>query len=260
MKIAITGKGGVGKTTFASILARLYAEDGRNVLAVDADPDANLASAIGVPLGEIDKIVSLTEMHDLIEERTGSKVGSMGGIFRLNPKVDDLPDTLCFRYNGIRLLVMGRSKEGGSGCYCPENTLLKSLVSHLILERDDIVILDMEPGIEHITRGTAKGVDAFIVVVEPGMRSIQTAKQIDLLALDIGIGAVLAVGNKIQRKEDEEIIREALAGIEVVGFISYDQEAINTDLAGASTFSTSKSMIEQIKRIKDKLESRAISQ
>lgn len=259
MKIAVTGKGGVGKTTFAAIMARLYAEEGRAVLAVDADPDANLASAIGVPPEELGKIVSLTEMHDLIEERTGTKIGSMGGIFKLNPRVDDLPETLCYSYDGIRLLAMGRSKEGGSGCYCPENTLLRSLISHLILERDDVVIMDMEPGIEHITRGTAKGVDAFIVVVEPGMRSIQTARQIDRLALDIGVGSVLAVGNKLQRKEDKEIIRDALSGIEVIGFISYHQEAINADLAGNSSFSTSSRIVEEIKEIKDLLESRAIS-
>lgn len=260
MKIAITGKGGVGKTTFAAIMARLYAEEGRSVLAVDADPDANLASAIGIPPDELSKVVSLTEMKDLIEDRTGAKIGSIGGIFKLNPKVDDLPEALCYRKDGIRLLVMGRSKEGGSGCYCPENSLLRSLISHLILERDDVVILDMEPGIEHITRGTAQGVDAFIVVVEPGMRSIQTAKQIDRLAMDIGVQSVLAVGNKVQREEDKGIIREALSGIEVVGFVSYHQEAIDADLAGAPSFYTSSKMVEEIQEIKDVLESRTGSQ
>jgi CO dehydrogenase maturation factor len=177
MKIAITGKGGVGKTTLASLLSHLYKEDGRRVIAVDADPDANLASALGISREESAKIKPLADMAELIEERTGAKKGSMGGIFKLNPKVDDIPEGIGYHLNGIILLIMGKSKAAASGCYCPENVLLRRLLKHLVIERREVIIVDMEAGIEHLTRGTAESVDTFIVVVEPGQRSLQTAVQ-----------------------------------------------------------------------------------
>ena len=173
MKIAVTGKGGGGKTTLASILSHLYKEDGRRVIAVDADPDANLASALGISREESAKIKPIADMAELIEERTGAKKGSMGGIFKLNPKVDDIPEGIGYHLNGIILLIMGKSKAAASGCYCPENVLLRRLLKHLVIERREVIIVDMEAGIEHLTRGTAESVDAFIVVVEPGQRSLQ---------------------------------------------------------------------------------------
>src|SRR4030043_625647 len=202
MKIAITGKGGVGKTTLASLLSHIFAAEGKRVIAVDADPDANLASALGIPKDESEKIRPVADMAELIEERTGAKVGSMGGMFKLNPKVDDLPEGIGYHLNSIILLTMGKSKAAASGCYCPENALLRRLLSHLVIERSEVVIVDMEAGIEHLTRGIAVSVDAFIVVVEPGQRSMQTARAVFEMADKLDIQKVFVVANKVRGSED----------------------------------------------------------
>src|SRR5512136_209309 len=185
MKLAISGKGGVGKTLLAALLSREYAGNGYEVLAIDADPDTNLASALGFP--DPDEITPISEMKELIEERTGVIPGQPGVMFKLNPKVDDIPEKFARKIDGIRLMVMGKIKKGGSGCYCAENTLLQALIVHLLLARNEVVILDMAAGIEHLGRATAKYVDKLIVVVEPGRKSVETALRIKKLAQDIGL-------------------------------------------------------------------------
>ena len=254
MKIAITGKGGVGKTTLAGLLARLYAAEGRSVLAVDADPDANLASALGISPEVASRALPLAEQSDLIEERTGSRPGSPGGMFSLNPKVDDIPDAYSIRHEGVRLLVVGKSKEAGSGCYCPENVLLRRLISHLILRIDEVVILDMEAGIEHLTRGTAGSVNAFIVVVEPGQRSMQTARQIESLARGLGVKEVFVVGNKIRQDSERDFILRHLEGMKFLGFMSYAGDAVTADLDGKSPYDASPGVREEAKKIKAALD------
>ncbi len=196
MKIAITGKGGVGKTTFSSMIARMFADEGFRVVAVDADPDANLALALGFPkdvypdanlalaLGfpkdVYESIVPISEMKKLVSERTATSEGTFNKMFKLNPKVDDIPEKYCKEHNGVGLLTLGTVDTGGTGCVCPEHVLLKRLCSHLILQSNDVVVMDMEAGIEHLGRGTAQGVDAFIVVVEPGERSLQTYRKVKI--------------------------------------------------------------------------------
>ncbi|MBN2403002.1 MAG: AAA family ATPase [Spirochaetes bacterium] len=229
MKIAISGKGGVGKTTLAGVLTYYLAEKGNRVIAVDADPDANLASALGI---DSTGIIPIAGMESLIEERTGAKPGTSGSFFKINPKVDDLPEKLWIEKGNIRLMVMGTVKKGGAGCICPESTLLKNLISHLVLFRNEVVILDMEAGIEHLGRAVASSVDVLIVVVEPGKRSIETAKHIKSLAEDIGIKNVSVVGNKIRKKSDEEFIIENLNGMQVLGFLPFDETLVESDITG----------------------------
>ncbi len=253
MKIAVTGKGGVGKTTLAGGLARLLADEGYNVIAVDADPDANLASSLGIPEGEMADVVPIADMKDLIAERTGSKPGTFGTYFKMNPKVDDLPEALSKVHAGVRLLVMGTVKEGGGGCVCPESVMLKALLQHLLLARDDVVILDMEAGLEHLGRGTAGAVDAMLVVIEPGMRSLQTAATIRKLAADLKITRVLVVLNKVQSPEEAEVIASKLEGLPLLGSISYNQRVRRADLEGTSPYDADPGFVEEIRAIKKRL-------
>lgn len=254
MKIAITGKGGVGKTTLSALLSHIYSSEGKKVIAVDADPDANLAAALGISKDELSSIRPIADLTDLIEERTGVKPGTPGGIFRLNPKVDDIPDGFGFRLGNTTLLVMGKSRAASSGCYCPESALLKRLLKHLILERDEIIIVDMEAGIEHLTRGTAEGVDGFIVVVEPGQRSIQTALSVKRLAAELGIKKIFAVANKTRGESDISFIKESLNGIELLGAISFNNDIMEADVKGLPSNKASSIAVEEVKKIKINLE------
>jgi CO dehydrogenase maturation factor len=235
LKIAIGGKGGVGKTTITSLLARCLAADENNkVIAIDADPVANLAAGLGIP--EDKPITPISELTDLIAERTGATPGTMGGFFTLNPKVDDIPDRFSLERDGVKLLVMGTVQSGGSGCICPESTILKALMNHLVLVRDDIVVMDMEAGVEHLGRATSASVDALIVVVNPGARSRAAATKIRKLGLDIGIKNILILGNRVNGPEDEQLIRESLSDFEIIGFIPEQDEIVNADRAGRRAF------------------------
>ena len=256
-KLAITGKGGVGKTTLAAILARLYAAEGRPVLAIDADPDANLGAALGISEEQLRKVTPIASMDELIHERTGSRPGTTGGIFKLNPKVDDIPERFSVQRDGVRLLVMGTVKKGGSGCICPESALLKSLLTHLLLRREEVVILDMEAGIEHLGRGTASAVDAFITVVEPGRRSLDTARAVRKLAEDIGIKKCYVVGNKIAGDADRQFIADNLADFELLGFISQNPGIVEADREGVSPYDRDPLVVNEVTAIKDRLDALA---
>ncbi|MBC7246921.1 MAG: AAA family ATPase [Actinobacteria bacterium] len=253
MKIAVTGKGGVGKTTLAGGLARLLAAEGYNVVAVDADPDANLASSLGISEEEMEGVVPIADMKELIAERTGSKPGTFGTYFKMNPRVDDLPEALSKVHEGVRLLVMGTVKEGGGGCVCPESVMLKALLQHLLLARKDVVIMDMEAGLEHLGRGTAGAVDAMIVVIEPGMRSLQTANSIRRLAGDLRVQRVFVVLNKVQSPEEEELVKSRLDGLPFLGSISYNQNVRRADLEGTSPYDADPAFVEEIRAIKERL-------
>jgi CO dehydrogenase maturation factor len=224
MKIALAGKGGVGKTTISASLARLLGEKGERVFAIDADPNANLALSLGLSRAEAEKIVPISEMRDLIAERTGVEPGSVGAYFKVNPDVDDLPDRFKLEYQGVMFLQVGAIKEPSAGCYCPENALLKSLLMNLVLQRDETVILDMEAGFEHLTRGTAQAFDAMLIVVEPSLQSVLTASRIQALAERIGIRNVFYVGNMVRDAEDRAFIEGELEGSTVIGYVAYSDE------------------------------------
>lgn len=252
MKIAITGKGGVGKTTFAATLARLYADEGRQVLAADVDPDANLGLALGFSPEELDEIVPITKMRKLIEERTGAS--SSNAFYNLNPKVSDIPDTYAKTCNGVKLLVLGTVDTANSGCVCPEHVMLKRIISHMVLRRDDVVILDMEAGLEHLGRGTTEGMDQFVVVVEPGARSVQTYRNVKRLATGLGVKQVRVVANKVRNEEDEEFIRSQIPDEDLLGFIHYNKEVIDADRQGSSPYDFSETAVREIKAIKEKMD------
>ncbi|MGD9106427.1 MAG: carbon monoxide dehydrogenase accessory protein CooC [Desulfobacterales bacterium] len=234
MKLAVSGKGGVGKTTFSALLIRTLNAQGKRVLAIDADPDANLAAALGIP--DAEKIVPIAEMKELVFERTEAQPGSIGGFFKLNPKVDDLPDSLSAKLDNIKLMRLGGIKKGGSGCICPESTLLRALMLHIVLARDEVVVMDMEAGIEHLGRATASAVDKLIVVVEPGRRSMDTAGHIKKLASEIGLKNIGLVGNKVRGQKDEEFLKKHLSDFEFLGFIRHDEALIEADLDGVSPY------------------------
>lgn len=247
MKIAVTGKGGVGKTTLAAGLIKYFNARGRSVFAIDADPDANLAFTLSFPNPA--SITPLIEMKKLIEERTGAKPGSRAPFFKINPRVDDIPDNYFSTHEGIKLAVMGTVRGGGMGCTCPENAFLKSLLSHLLVERDEVVILDMEAGIEHLGRGTARTVDQLIVVVEPGKRSMETASRIRELASQIGVKSISVVGNKIRSEKDKNYLLSHMSDFNFLGFISFDEVIIEADANGFSPWEKGEKFKEEIEVI-----------
>jgi len=255
MKIAISGKGGVGKTLLASLLSKIFTESGYSVLAIDADPDTNLAANLGFPHPE--EITPISELSDLIEERTGARPGQSAPFFKLNPKVDDLPENYSVTHGAIKLMVMGRIKRGGTGCYCPEGALLQALLTHLLVQRDEVVILDMEAGIEHLARGTARAVDKLIVVVEPSRRSIETAHRIRKLAQDLGLQNIAVVGNKIRSQSEKEFLIKHLPDLEFLGFIPYDQAVVDADLANRPLLDSSPQITAEVKNIYQALVSTA---
>lgn len=233
MKIAVSGKGGVGKTTISANLAKIFAQNGYNVYAVDADPDSSLGLALGIPEKELENIKPIIEMRDFI----GDKIGD-GAFYTLNPLVNDVVDKFCIDINGIKFLRMGGVKKGGSDCYCRENTFLKAIVNSLLLDSSDVVILDMGAGIEHLTRGTSKGVDLMLIITEPGKSSVQTARVVEKLAREIGVSKVCFIANKIRTKKEEAFILENFSESELLGLVHFD-ETISEKSMGIEDYSTS---------------------
>ena len=236
MKLAITGKGGVGKTTLAALLAQVYADAGREVLAADADPSPCLAGALGFPDDLRARLHPVSEMDDLIEERTGAKPGTVGGFFTLNPQVDDIPERFSVVHRGVRLLEMGAVDIGGSGCICPESAMLKTLFTHLLFRKDDVLILDMYAGVEHLGRATVDFVDAMLVVVEPTRRSLGTAAQIKKLANDIGLTRLWLVGNKVRDEQEARFLADETPGLPVLGYLPADLAVQEADRLGQAVY------------------------
>ncbi len=238
MKLAIAGKGGVGKTTVAALLARRWAEEGRRVIAVDADPDANLGSALGIPEEVLARITPIARMEELVRERTGARPGQVGSWFILNPRVEDLPEKLWVEDRGVRLLVMGGIRGGGAGCACPENALLKAMLRHLVLGREEELVCDMEAGLEHLGRGTAHGVDRLLVVVEPSHRSLQTAHAVAALASELGLRRVVAVANKVADPEQRDFV-EAHLNLPLLHCLPHDPQLRRADMLDTGVWEAS---------------------
>jgi len=247
MKLAVSGKGGVGKTTLVALLSRLLAQEGHPVIAIDADPSSNLAAALGIAASE--RLTPIREMRDLIRERTESGPDGYGQYFKLNPHVSDLPEKFSVVSEGVRLMILGGITKGGGGCACPENALLKALLSHLVVLREETIIVDMEAGIEHLGRATVAAVDALLVVVEPGRRSIDTAFAVRRLANEIGIKRTFAVGNKLQTEEHRTFLDGALGNLPLLGAISYDPALARADLEGKPVFESAPQAVAETKEI-----------
>ncbi len=236
MKLAISGKGGVGKTTLAALLAQVYADSGRQVLVADGDPSPCLAGALGFPAELRDQLHPIAEMDALIEERTGAKPGTIGGFFTLNPQVSDIPERFSVVHKGVRLLEMGSVDTGGSGCICPEAAMLKTLFTHLLFRKDEVLILDMYAGVEHLGRATVDFVDAMLIVVEPTRRSLGTAAQIKQLANDIGLTRNWLVGNKVRNEEEKAFLENETPGLPVLGIMPADLGVQEADRLGIPVY------------------------
>jgi CO dehydrogenase maturation factor len=257
MKLAITGKGGVGKTTLTALLAQVYADQGREVLAVDADPSPCLAGALGFPDELRAQLSPIAEMDELIEERTGAKPGTVGGFFTLNPRVDDIPERFSVVHRGVRLLESGSVDLGGSGCICPESAMLKTLFTHLLFRKDDVLLLDMYAGVEHLGRATVDFVDAMIVVVEPTRRSLGTAAQIKKLANDIGLQRLYLVGNKVRNQEEEKFLEAGTPGLPILGFLPADLKVQEADRLGIPVYDHVPSLKQSAHAMAEKLAAQA---
>ena len=253
LKIAVGGKGGVGKTTITSLIARSIAamNKDKKVIAIDADPVANLAAGLGID--ETRPIKPISELSELIAERTGAQPGTTGGFFTLNPKVDDIPDRFSIEKDGVKLLVMGTVKKGGSGCICPEATMLKALMNHLVLARNEVVVMDMEAGIEHLGRATSGSVNALIIIVNPGQRSRVAADKIRQLGQDIGIKNIVVIGNRVRSDADREMIKESMKDYKILGFIPETEEIAEADRNGIRPFDNISLIPDELKEITAKL-------
>jgi len=251
MKIAVTGKGGVGKSTIIALFARILTEQGKKVLAVDADPDMNLAGILGIsPDVDLHPII---ELKELIAERTETEVGKAAPFFKMNPRVDDIPDTYTVDYHGIKVMTMGTVRGGGAGCACPENAFLKQLLSHLVISRDEWILLDMEAGIEHLGRGTAIGVDHMIVVVEASGSSLETAFRVKKLADEINIKKVSLIGNRVRSEQEKEFIRNNAKELPVLGFIDYSEEMLKINIREKNALSIEGDPVAQTAAVLEKI-------
>ena len=249
-KIAVSGKGGVGKTLFVSLLAYVLAEAGQKVYAIDADPDPTLAQALGFPRALSADVVPIVAMADLIEERTGARPGQSGAYFRMNPRVDDIPARFSVSHRGVHLMQMGSVRGAGMGCVCPENTMLQALATHLLLRERETVILDMVAGLEHLGRGTASAVDAMFILVEPGRRSLDVAHDIARLAGELHIPSLWVMANKVRSEEDLAFIRSGLGDdMRLAGWLPMDDRAIQADMEGVALYDLAPDLATRVQEV-----------
>ncbi len=250
MKIAISGKGGTGKTTIAACLAQIFLKKGKRVILIDADPDSNLKTTLNIK----EEITPLIELKEIIEERTGAKPGERTIFFKMNPYVDDIPDRFFYKNGNLLLGIMGTVRGGGLGCMCPENAFLKAVLRNLILKKEDVVILDMEAGIEHLGRGTTEGIDYLLIITEPTEKSIETTERIEKLAREIKIKKTGIIGNKIEIEEQKNFLIEKLKDKEILGFIPFFTEFKKGEIEGKPPWEITPEILNYIEKIVDKME------
>jgi CO dehydrogenase maturation factor len=251
-KIAVAGKGGVGKTTFSALLCHVLASAGETVYAIDADPNATLGQALGFPQDLLRQLVPIIELKDLIEERTGARPGESGAYFRLNPRVDDIPARFSVAHRGIRLLEMGAVRGAAAGCVCPENSMVRALVSHLILRERETVLLDMVAGLEHLGRGTAASVDAMYIIMEPGQRSLTVAADIFRLAGELGIPNIWGVANKCRTEGDLAFITEHVGDLPLAGWLPRDDSVMEADMQSVAVYDLAPDLADRVRAIAQK--------
>ncbi|MBW8016923.1 MAG: AAA family ATPase [Planctomycetes bacterium] len=253
VKIAIGGKGGVGKTTVCAVLAQLFAQDGLDVIAVDADPDTNLCNAFGIPYEQSPK--PLIEMTSLIAERTGTGRDATGAYFKLNPEVSDLPDEYCVEAgdDNLKLLVLGGIKTAGKGCACSAGAFLKALLSHTILHRQEVIFVDLDAGVECMGRASILGIDVLVIVVEPGSRSIETALNITQMAKQLGVKYIAAIINKVTNADQFEEVKSQLKDLPILADIGYSNEIQQADLQRKSAYQACPELVEKLRGAKGAL-------
>ena len=248
MKIAFSGKGGVGKTTLAALIIRLLAAEDQKLLAIDADSNPSLAETLGFP--DPDKIIPLIQMKDLIKDRIGS---DQGGLYTLTPKVDDIMERFIHVHQGLKLISMGAIERGGGGCACPQNSFLKSVLGQIFSQADETIIIDMEAGLEQLGRGTAQDVDHLLIVVDQGSGSIRTARRIYQLADELKIRNKSVIANRVHQDSDIDFIKKSLKTGSIIGSIPYSEEILEADRKSDSTVFDQQTLLAPMRKIAEKL-------
>ncbi|NMB35041.1 MAG: AAA family ATPase [Firmicutes bacterium] len=249
MKIAISGKGGVGKTTVAANLIYLFAKNGFDVFAVDADPDASLGLALGVDPQKLEKLTPLADMEDIIAEKSGGK----GAFYNLDPDVEDVVDDYSLQQGRVKFLIMGGIKQAGTACYCRESSFLNAVLNSLLLDKKEVVVLDMSAGIEHLTRGTARGVDMVLIVTEPTRTSLKTTGVVKRLADDLGVKEVKILGNKIRRPEEEKFLKDNFSPDEFIGVLPFEEKVWEDSMADSAAGFAEEDLLNGVEIIYQKI-------
>ncbi len=247
MKVAVSGKGGVGKTLIAGGLARGFVERGLKTMAIDADSSPNLALTLGLSAEETRKIVPISENKTLVESKTST---GYSGVYNLNFTVDDIVKQYSVATPlGVNLIVMGTVQSMGAGCMCAPNAVIRALLRHLVVERGEAVVLDLEAGVEHIGRGTARHVDALLIVADSNLKSLEIAKHIHDMAKDAGMKQLYLVGNRVMNEAQREAIQSFAEknGLSLLTFVPFDQKVIEADMLGETPLKNME--IEAVKTI-----------
>ena len=260
IRIVITGKGGVGKTTITALLAHLFAGSGYTTLAIDEDPQMNLPYAIGIPRDEGDRIVPLSKNFDYVEEKTGARPGAgWGMMLKLNPDVEDVVERFGVKGpGGVNVLVMGTIEQAAGGCLCPENTLLEAVIHYVSLRKNEVILMDTPAGVEHFGRTIARGFDQALLVTDPTFNAVKVVRHATQLARGLGIRTIWLVINRVRSENDVQKVRE-LMGVEmqlVAGLFSlpYDENVIACEPDVRPLLDRASPFIDRLRDIRARLE------